>query len=156
MERKMQISKLKYMKKTITLLTGLFLSAIIYAQNIDTVYLKVLPLKYEEWSWIVGGINPQGLDSLNKKRFKKLIKFLDEANPAGNPTVITYDSLPGRFAMFAFQEYWANADAREWMGQGIDTKLRLYPALAAFIAAADAARLSKFLNRRNNGRDAIE
>jgi len=144
------------MKKTITLLTGLFLSAIIYAQNIDTVFVRNLTFKYEEWSWIVGGINPQGLDSTNKKRYKKFLKFLDDQNAAGFSTNITYDSLPGRFAMFAFQEYWANASAREHLGQGIDSKLRLYTPLASFIATADAARLAAFQTRRNNGRDAIE
>jgi len=144
------------MKRILTLITGLFLSAIIYAQNIDTIYVRNLQLKYEEWSWIVGGINPQGLDSVNKKRYKKLIKFLDDANPAGFATNVTYDSLPGRFAMFAFQEYWGHHEARDNMGTGIDTKLRLYTPLASFIAAADAARLSLFINRRNAGRDAIE
>jgi len=144
------------MKKILTLTTGLFLSAIIYAQNIDTVYVRNLQLKYEEWSWIIGGINPQGLDSTNKKRYKKFLKFLDDADPAGFSTNITFDSLPGRFAMFAFQEYWANANAREHMGQGIDSKLRLYTPLASFIAAADAARLAAFQTRRNNGRDVIE
>ncbi len=144
------------MKKLITLLVGIFLSAIIYAQNIDTVYVRNLQLKYEEWSWIAGGINPQGLDSLNKKRYKKLVKFLDDANPQGFATNVTYDSLPGRFAMFAFSEYWNNTTARENMGTGIDTKLRLYTPLASFIATADAARLAAFINRRNAGRDAIE
>ena len=144
------------MKKAITLLTGLVLSAIIYAQNIDTVYVRNLQLKYEEWSWIVGGINPQGLDSANKKRYKKLTKFLDDANVAGFATQVTYDSLPGRFALFAFQEYWANHEARDNMGTGIDTKLRLYTPLSSFIATADAARLAKFQARRNAGRDAIE
>lgn len=144
------------MKKTITLITAIFLSLIIYAQNLDTVYVRNLQLKYEEWSWIVGGINIQGLDSTNKKRFKKFLKFLDDADPAGFSTNITYDSLPGRFAMFAFQEYWANHEARDNMGTGIDSKLRAYAPLAPFIAVADAARLQKFINRRNNGRDAIE
>jgi hypothetical protein len=144
------------MKKISLAITGLFLSAIIYAQNIDTVYVRNLQLKYEEWSWIVGGINPQGLDSTNKKRYKKFLKFLDDADPAAFSTNITFDSLPGRFAMFAFQEYWANAEAREHMGQGIDNKLRLYTPLSSFISAADAARLAKFTSRRNAGRDAIE
>lgn len=144
------------MKRIATLITALFLSAIIYAQNIDTVYVRNLTLKYEEWSWIVGGINPQGLDSVNKKRYKKLVKALDNANAAGFSTNVTYDSLPGRFAMFAFNEYWSNTTARENMGTGIDTKLRAYTPLASFIATADAARLSSFINRRNNGRDAIE
>ncbi len=144
------------MKYIITLITGLLLSALIYAQNIDTVYVRNLQLKYEEWSWIVSGINPQGLDSINKKRYKKLVKFLDDANPSGFATNITYDSFPGRFALFAFQEYWSNTTARENMGTGIDTKLRAYTPLASFIATADASRLASFINRRNNGRDQIE
>jgi len=127
-----------------------------FSQNIDTVFVRNLQLKYEEWSWIVGGINPQGLDSANKKRYKKLTKFLDDANVAGFATQVTYDSLPGRFALFAFQEYWANHEARDNMGTGIDTKLRLYTPLSSFIATADAARLAKFQARRNAGRDAIE
>ncbi len=144
------------MKKTITLLTGIFLSVLIYAQNIDTVYVRNLQLKYEEWSWVIGGINPQTLDSTNKKRYKKLVKFLDDANPQGYATNITYDSLPGRFALFAFIEYWSHAEARDKMGSGIDTKLRLYTPLASFIALADADRLLLFTTRRNAGRDAIE
>ena len=127
-----------------------------FSQNIDTVFVRNLQLKYEEWSWIVGGINPQGLDSANRKRYKKLTKFLDDANVAGFATQVTYDSLPGRFALFAFQEYWANHEARDNMGTGIDTKLRLYTPLSSFIATADAARLAKFQARRNAGRDAIE
>jgi len=127
-----------------------------FSQNIDTVYVRNLQLKYEEWSWIVGGINPQGLDSVNKKRYKKLTKFLDDANVAGFATNVTYDSLPGRFAMFAFNEYWANHEGRDNMGTGIDTKLRLYTPLSSFIATADAARLAKFVARRNAGRDQIE
>ena len=127
-----------------------------FSQNIDTVFVRNLQLKYEEWSWIVGGINPQGLDSANKKRYKKLTKFLDDANVAGFATQVTYDSLPGRFALFAFQEYWANHEARDNMGTGIDTKLRLYTPLSSFIATADAARLAKFQARRNAGRDQIE
>jgi hypothetical protein len=127
-----------------------------FSQNIDTVYVRNLTFKYEEWSWIVGGINPQGLDSANKKRYKKLTKFLDDANVAGFSTNVTYDSLPGRFAMFAFNEYWTNTTARENMGTGIDSKLRLYTPLASFIATSDATRLATFINRRNAGRDQIE
>ncbi len=142
--------------KRILFLILVFSSLKSMSQNIDTVYVRNLTFKYEEWSWIVGGINPQGLDSLNKKRFKKLTKFLDDANPSGYATNITYDSLPGRFAMYAFTEYWSNTTARENMGTGIDTKIRAYQPLSTFIAAADAARLATFINRRNNGRDAIE
>ena len=127
-----------------------------FSQNIDTVFVRNLTFKYEEWSWIVGGINPQGLDSVNKKRYKRLVNALDNANPAGFATNVTYDSLPGRFALFAFQEYWANHEARDNMGTGIDTKLRLYTPLASFIATADANRLQKFTIRRNAGRDQIE
>lgn len=143
------------MKKLITLI-GIVLTVDIYAQNIDTVYVRQLTFKYEEWSWIMGGINPLAIDSIHKKQYKKLRSFLDNADPAGFSTNITYDSLPGRFAMFAFQEYWANAEAREFMGQGIDNKIRAYPPLASFIAAADAARLQKFNSRKFFGRDIIE
>jgi len=127
-----------------------------FSQNIDTVFVRNLTFKYEEWSWIVGGINPQGLDSVNKKRYKRLVNALDNANPAGIATNVTYDSLPGRFALFAFQEYWANHEAKDNMGTGIDTKLRLYTPLSSFIATADANRLQKFIIRRNAGRDQIE
>lgn len=144
------------MKKLLILICVLISLESFSQKPIDTVYVRNLTLKYEEWSWIIGGINPFELDSVNKKRFKKLTKFLDDANPAGFSTNITYDSLPGRFALFAFREYWAHHEARDNMGTGIDTKLRAYPPLASFIALADAEKLSKFISRRNFGRDIIE
>jgi len=144
------------MKKAITLITGIFLTAIIYAQNIDTVFVRNLQWKYETYCWVMGGVNPKALDSVNKKRYKKIMKALDDANAAGFSTNITYDSFPGRFAMFAFNEYWANPEARDNLGTEIDSKLRLYTPLAPFIANADATRLNKFQVRRNAGRDDIE
>lgn len=142
--------------KKILIAICLIVSVNTFSQNIDTIRVRNLQLKYEEWSWLIGGINPFQLDSLSKKQYKKLTKFLDEANPAGFGTNITYDSLPGRFALFFFQEYWKNHEARDNMGTGIDTKIRAYTPLSGFIAAADAARLQLFTSRRNFGRDIIE
>lgn len=142
--------------KKILIAIFLIVSVNSFSQNIDTIRVRNLQLKYEEWSWLVGGVNPLNLDSIGKKQFKKLINFLDAANPAGFSTNITYDSLPGRIAMFFFLDYWNHTEARDNMGTGIDTKIRAYTPLASFIAQFDAQKLNFFTNRRNFGRDIIE
>lgn len=146
------------MKKILTTLSTLLIATVIYAQaGLDTVFVRTVQWKYEEWCWGIEALgDPKTLDSFSKKQYKKLIRFLDDANPGGFSTNITYDSLPGTFAMKLFTDYWAHHEARENMGQGIDNKLRAYAPLTPYIDSADAERLSKFTIRKKSGQDIIE
>lgn len=119
---------------------------------LDTVFVRNLQLKGEEWWWGIKGINSENLDSIQFKWYNKVVKALKDAN-ISSATNFTYDSFPGPFANIFFLDYWSHPEARENMGQGIDTKLRAYPPLAPYIADIDLARLTRFTNRKTNGKN---
>lgn len=144
------------MKKILTTISTLFIASIIYAQaGLDTVFVRTLQLKGEEWWWVIDGIEQRNLDSIGKKQYKRVVNLIDAANISSS-TNFTIDSLPGPFAMIGFRDYWSHPEARENMGQGIDTKLRAYAPLAPYIANADAQRLARFTNRKNRGRHTVD
>lgn len=140
------------MKKIFSTIGTLFLGVVIYAQTqLDTVMVRNLTWKGEEYWWVIKGINADNLDSLQLKQYNKLVKALKDAN-LNSSTNFTYDSFPGPFAAIAFTDYWSHPEARENMGQGIDTKLRAYAPLGPYIAAMDAARLIRFTQRKLGGK----
>lgn len=141
------------MKKIVTTFTTFLIATIMYAQmGLDTVFIRTIQLKGEEWWWSIRGINPENLDSLQFVWYNKLATALKAAN-LSSATLFTYDSLPGSFALTFFLDYWSKPEARENMGQGIDTKLRAYPPFAPYIATKDAERLARFTQRKNGGKN---
>lgn len=134
----------------------LILICIIFSINsfgqIDTVYVRNLQLKGEEWWWCIRGLDLNNMDSLHSKYYNRLVSNIKAAN-LSSATLFTFDSLPGSFSMTFFDDYWSRPEARDNMGQGIDTKLRAYPPLAPYIANSDAQRLAKFNARKKGGKN---
>lgn len=140
------------MKKIISFVCCVLPLWVMSQTRLDTVFVRNNPFKGEEWWWGVAGLgDPLEMDSLGKKYYFKLITSLRSANPT-SAQLTTIDSLYGPFAMKFFRDYWRSPDARDNMGQGIDTKLRLYPPLAPYIARADSVRNAGFESRKSNGR----
>lgn len=139
------------MKKLLLFVNTILLAGFIYAQDLNTVFVNP-QFKGEEWWWGIRGINQSNLDSAQYRYYNRLVKALKDAN-LNSPTLYTYDSLPGVFAMIFFEDYWSRPEARENMGQGIDTKLRAFPELSPYIANSDAQRLAKFNARKTGGKN---
>ncbi len=139
------------MKKIITLIAGLFLSGLIYAQ-IDTVYVRNLSLSYEEWKWIKGGWTPN--DSLSKKQWRKLETAVTNAGSPTNSTQINVDSLHGSVVLLFYANFMGAAKGEtRTMSNDIRSKIRAYTPILSFCDLIEANWDAVKDNKVKNGKD---
>jgi len=145
------------MKKTLLFISVMIVSATMYCQVIDTVYVRNLSFKYEEWCTIQYYFN--GTDSASKKFYKRMRSVLVAANPATMATLVTVDSVPGKIALQWYQgsKQWPDY-IRDEIGDNIQTKISSYGPVATFITTAiDGSLHNYFINViRKNGKETIE
>jgi len=150
------------MKKIITLLSGIFLTTIIYAQNLDTVQVS-LTLRAQDWAWLVGKYG-HGNDSTDKAEIRNIRTQLQSQNPATWATNATVTSVSGRliisfynsFAMAGFQEV-------QNMGSTNAEKATIYNNIRAinnsavqyYIGVIDGNISNQFINTRKMGKEIL-
>ena len=150
------------MKKILTLITGLFLSAIIYAQNLDTVQVS-LTLRAQDWAWLVGKYG-HGSDSTDKSEIRNIRTQLQAQAPATWTTNATCTSVSGRL-IIAFYSSYANAGFQEIQNMGntngeratIWTNIRAISnsAVQYYIGIIDGGHSSQFINTRKRGKEIL-
>jgi hypothetical protein len=139
--------------KKILLLILIFISIKSFSQQpIDTVYVRNLSLRAEDWYWLKGGWNPS--DSTAKKTWKKIRVKLVADNPASNTTMVTIDSIPGKIALLFYVNF-LNASKGETsnMTNNISQNIKAYTPMLTFTNAVDLLFTNKFTNNRQNGKD---
>lgn len=142
------------MKKTLIFIC-IILSINSIGQNIDTVYVRNLNLRAEEWYWLKAQWTPR--DETEKKAWKKIRNTLVAAAPATNGTMVNIDSIPGRVAHFFYSIY-AAAQKQETSymsndANSIGTKIKAYTPIAPFCTSIDDTKQAAFQNTRKNGKD---
>ena len=124
-------------------------------ESIDTIYVRTLSLRAEEWYWLKAQWNPS--DSLGKKAWKKMRNALTAAAPAQNNTQVVIDSIPGRLALFFYYLYiTAGKQETSYMSNdanSIGTKIKAYTPLIPFCTIIDDTKQAAFQNHRKNGKD---
>lgn len=123
-----------------------------YSQSLDTVYVRNLTLRAEDWYWLKGNWSPQ--DSIEKKAWKKIRVALLTANPASNITNVTIDSIPGRIALRFYTVFVQSSKSETSnLQNNISQNIKAYTPMLLFTNAVDAEYLSRFTNTRQNGKD---
>jgi hypothetical protein len=150
------------MKKIITLITGLFLSAIIYAQNLDTVSVS-LTLRAQDWAWLVGK-HGAGNDSTERVAIRNLRAAVLVANPATWTTNVTINGVKGRIVIWMYNAF-CSAGFQEVINMGSTTAERttIYTtirninnsAIQYYIGVIDANFTNQFINNRQSGKSIL-
>lgn len=138
------------------LIAFLIISVNSFSQEpIDTIYVRNLSLRAEEWYWLKAQWTPG--DSLGKKAWKKMRNTLTAAAPPTNGTQIVIDSIPGRIALFFYFLYTsAGKQETSYMSNdanSIGTKIKAYTPLIPFCTLIDDSKQAAFQNNRKNGKD---
>jgi hypothetical protein len=138
--------------KKIILLVLVIVSVNSFGQTLDTVYVRNLQLRAEEWYWLKGNWIPQ--DTIQKKAWKKIRTKLVSDNPPTNATLVTIDSIPGVVALM-FYSMFINSSKGEtgFMTNNISQNIKAYTPMLLFTNEKDAENQSRFQNARKNGRD---
>jgi len=139
------------MKKILSLLL-VIISINSFSQNIDTVRVRNLNLRAEEWYWLKAQWNPK--DSLEKNTWKKMRNKLVADSPATNTTMVTIDSIPGKVALFFYQVFLFNTKGEtSLLPNNISNNIKGYAPMTPFTNTVDAQFTAMFQNNRQNGKD---
>lgn len=90
------------MKKINLFLAALSVSAVMSAQNLDTVRVRNLTMQAQNISWAVGKLGT-GTDSISAYDFRKIRSVIQANVPPSWTTNVTIDSLHGRTVLAIYQ-----------------------------------------------------
>lgn len=97
-------------------------------ENIDTVYVRNLVLRYGEWKWVVASVNSIGEDSLTTRSYLKIRSVVNPLLPLTNATNVTIDSLNAKFLAVVYHKYLnSTRGEQKKLGDNIETKLKAVP-----------------------------
>lgn len=138
--------------KAILLSILMIISVNSFSQSIDTVYVRNLTLRAEDWYWLKGQWYPSGTTA--KAAWKKMRAKLTADNPGNNTTNVTIDSIPGSIAL-QFYSMFMNASKGETsnLTNNISSNIKAYTPMLLFTNAVDAELLNRFQGRRADGKD---
>jgi hypothetical protein len=149
------------MKKTITLLTALFLSVLIYAQNLDTASASIT-LRAQDWAWLVGK-HGAGNDSTERVAIRNIRAAVLLANPQTWTATVTI-TVKGRVVIWMYNAF-CSAGFQEIINMGSTTGERttIYTtirnidnsAIQYYIGVIDANFSNQFINNRQSGKSIL-
>jgi hypothetical protein len=149
------------MKKTITLLTAIFLSVLIYAQNLDTASASIT-LRAQDWAWLVGK-HGAGNDSTERVAIRNIRAAVLLANPQTWTATVTI-TVKGRVVIWMYNAF-CSAGFQEIMNMGSTTAERttIYTtirninnsAIQYYIGVIDANFSNQFINNRQSGKSIL-
>ena len=150
------------MKKISTLITGLLLTAFIYAQNLDTVTVN-LTLRSQDWAWLVGKLGAGG-DSTERTQIRSLRAQMIAANPTTWTENVQVTGIKGRVIIWMYSTY-CSAGFQEIINMGsniaerttIWTNIRALSnsAIQYYIGVIDGNFSSQFINTRQSGKSIL-
>jgi len=121
-------------------------------QPIDTVYVRNLQLRYDEWKWLKGGWQPN--DSTSKKAFRRIESAVNAAGNPSNSLMITVDSIPGKVALtFLIMHQSAPTGITRLLTNDIRQNIRAYTPMLPFCNGVDVNYAANLLNQTKNGKD---
>ncbi len=139
------------MKKLLSLFI-ILISLNSFSQNIDTIYVRYLTLRTEDWYWLKGNWSPS--DESSKAAWKKMRTKLNADNPASNTTLVMIDSIPGKVALAFYNTFMQFSKGEtSSLTNTISQNIKAYTPMLPFTNAVDADMLNRFQNNRKNGKD---
>lgn len=140
------------MKKIFILICIIFSINSFGQAGLDTIYVRNLTLRAEDWYWLKGAWYPS--DAVGKAAWKKMRNKLTSDNPATNATNVTIDSIPGRIAL-TFYSMFLNASKGETgnLTNNISTNIKAYTPMVIHTNVVDADFQTRFQGRRGDGKD---
>ncbi len=150
------------MKKIITSIAALFITANIYSQNIDTVSVS-LTIPAQGWAWAIGEYG-EGNDSLTRKKVRDIRTSIIAANPVNWATNVQINNVPGKIVLAIYRIFChAPFNIVIQMGSNNVERTVIYnnirainnSALQYFITQIDEYYLSDFINTRSKGKTII-
>ena len=140
------------MKKILALLI-ILISINSFAQTgLDTIQVRNLSLRAEEWYWLKGQWKPN--TQSEKTTWKKMRNKLTADNPPTNATMVTIDSIPGPIALFFYETFLRGSKGETgFLTNNISQNIKAYTPMLPFTNASDATFQSQFQNTRQNGKD---
>lgn len=140
------------MKKIVSLITCLLIATIIYCQSLDTIRVRNLALRRDEWYWCKAHWNPT--NTTEKAAWKRMKAAFVLANPQSNNTMVTIDSIPGSVAIQFYAIFLRDTKGETGqMGNNISTNIKAYAPMLFFTSIIDADYLIRFQNSKDNGKD---
>lgn len=141
--------------KKILLSLCLIVSINSFSQTLDTIYVRNLALRAEEWYWLKGSWLPTGEEE--KKAWKKIRNTLVAAAPPNNSTMVTIDSVPGSIALSFYSIFLRGLKGETaFITNNISQNIKAYTPMLPFTNAIDAQYSNQFTNTRKNGKDDFE
>lgn len=120
--------------------------------TLDTVYVRHLLLRAEEWYWLKGNWTPQ--TPAEKQTWKRIRVALLAAAPPTNATNVTIDSVSGRVALYFYTVFLTSSKSETSnMTNNISQNIKAYTPMVLFTDRVDANYLLRFQNGRDNGKD---
>jgi hypothetical protein len=141
------------MKKIIAVL-GIFITGIVYGQDLDTVIIRSnLTLQAQDWCWLRGKLGASQDSALlaNDRRMNALVA---PQLPLAWTANVTFDSLPGRL-VFAFYQAVKTANAGEIVSRytAIVSALTAKTELSYWYGFFDANLTRDYEASRNSGKN---
>lgn len=151
------------MKKTISSITALLISAVVFCQNLDTVSAN-LTLRARDWGWSIGKYG-HGTDSATQKKVRQIRDAVQLANPqAPYNSNVTVNNLSGK-VIYEIYKMYVNATFGEYMNMGstdaerrtIFTNIRAInnSALQYFIGITDGRYGTIYTDAASNGKSIL-
>lgn len=139
------------MKKILSTLI-ILISINSFGQSLDTVYVRNLQLRAEEWYWLKASWTPQ--TKAEKETWRRMRTALKLANPQTNATLVTIDSVWGNVALQFYTLFVSSSKGETgFITNNISQNIRAYTPMALFCDRKDAEFQARFQNARSNGRD---
>lgn len=130
-------------------------SAVQPAAGLDTVYIRQMVLKFEEWCWLKGNWAPTG--TLQKKFWKKMKTAITAVQNPTDGTLIPVDSVPGEVGVQWFGIFQGtDKGVTKYMSNDNNNaaaKIQNYPPILPYTNPIDTAHRITFKNAKANGKD---
>lgn len=136
------------------LIIGLFISNIVSAQNLDTLWVRNITMTAGDWSFLTGKVLSKPQDSIMIAAVRKVRTVFQVQNPANFNTNITIDSISGQ-AMMEWYKILLFSPFIEVKGRGnnISNAITGKANLTPFITEVDNSVTDLFIRERTRGKN---
>lgn len=140
--------------KTIAFVFAILFSLAIQAQNLDTVYVRNLPIKARDWGFFMSYFeNDTPKDSSSFSRLRKINAQLKAASTSGWNQVLTVDSIPGAWVV---KMYRIIRNLPQGLAEQLDpttkTNILAKTQITVWLSDVDCCWSDSYINRRNIGK----
>lgn len=145
------------MKKLSLFIIASLTSAIVYSQNLDTVYVRHLTFQAQDLAWMIGkNASSINQDSVTVLAFRKIRAAVQAVQNPTWTTNITIDSIPGVIVMKLYQTA-KTSNAGEVVNRytAITNAIAAKTVLSYWIGRVDEALNQDYLRARELGKNIL-